>query len=337
MHSYYEKMCLVQISDGRQHFLVDPLAGLDLRRFFRLLETREMVLHDCDFDLSIIRRTLPRFQPGQVFDTMLAARFCGYRSFGLAALVEEFFGVELEKESQRCDWSQRPLSEQMKRYAIGDVFYLIPLRDALLDQLKHKQRLDWYQQTLERNITEILNRPETPADNAFWRLNKKPRFRGRQLAILKAVWQWREDLARDLDRPPFKVLRGHEVVNVVYDTEKGKKPRLYGRAKKGLADLERAIETAGKLPEEKWPSRDFGQSSRPSPEEEKVFQKLKNHRNQVSERHDLEPGLACPNAKLQALARDPESVADELLPWQQEILALNSSEDVRQFRDDAGA
>ncbi len=337
MHSYREKMCLLQISDGQRHCLVDPLAGFDLAPLFQLLEKKEFILHDCDFDLSIIQRTYAPFQPEHIFDTMLAARFCGYTNFGLAAMVKSLFDADLEKESQRCDWSQRPLSETMRHYAVCDVVYLHEMRRRLSEKLEEMGRMDWYRQTLERNVTDILNRPQATSEASFWRLNKKPRFKGRSLAVLRAVWEWREELAQQWDRPPFKVVRGHEVVQIAEDSLGGRKLRVSGRAQKHIKDLQDYLRKARELPEQELPQRSAPRRSRPAPEEEDLFTALKKHRNRVAEETGVEPGLLCPNTKLLVLARDPGSVEEELLPWQKEVLGITTPDDVKGFEAAAGA
>src|SRR6266550_7827659 len=137
LHSYREKLCLLQISvptvagivdagsglgttsHSRDHqsrlqhdVIVDPLAGLDLEPLRRALESREIVLHGSDYDLRMLRRGL-NFVAHEIFDTLIAARLLGIREFSLAALVKRYFGLELPKGSQKADWAKRPLPARM--------------------------------------------------------------------------------------------------------------------------------------------------------------------------------------------------------------------------------
>jgi len=180
LHSYREKLCLLQISvptvagiddagpdvetgsgtqDQRsrlQHdVIVDPLAHLDLQPLRRALEDREIVLHGGDYDLRMLRRGL-NFTAQRIFDTMIAARLLGVREFSLAALVKRYFGVELPKGSQKADWAKRPLPARMAEYAINDVRYLLSLAEKLEAELDRHQRRDWLRQSCQRAIEQYF-------------------------------------------------------------------------------------------------------------------------------------------------------------------------------------
>ena len=130
LHHYQEKICLIQLSVDGRHWIVDPLAGLDLTPLLALLEGRELLIHGCDYDLRLLFRSY-QMRPSRVFDTMLAAQLLGREQIGLAALVETACGVALSKHGQRADWSRRPLTENLLDYAKDDTRYLHPLAAAL--------------------------------------------------------------------------------------------------------------------------------------------------------------------------------------------------------------
>jgi len=119
LHSYREKLCLLQISVPGHDYVVDPLANVDLRPLCTALANKETVLHGADFDLRLLRRSLD-FAPKQIFDTVIAARLIGIREFSLVALVERYFGIRLTKGSQKANWGRRPLPARMEEYAIND-------------------------------------------------------------------------------------------------------------------------------------------------------------------------------------------------------------------------
>jgi Ribonuclease D len=116
LHCYFEKLCLIQISLPGHDYLVDPLAEMDLAPLAQKLTGKEIVLQGADFDLRLLRRSIGFVATG-VFDTVIAARLLGIRSFSLAALVETFFGVTLAKGSQKANWARRPLPQHMAEYA----------------------------------------------------------------------------------------------------------------------------------------------------------------------------------------------------------------------------
>ena len=124
LHHYFEKVCLIQLSFSGTNYIIDPLAGFSLSGFLEVLAQKELVLQGADYDLRMLKRSY-EFRPlAPVFDTMLAAQALGYEKIGLAVLVERSCGVLLSKEGQKADWSRRPLSEKLLRYASDDTKYL---------------------------------------------------------------------------------------------------------------------------------------------------------------------------------------------------------------------
>ena len=144
LHHYPEKVCLVQLTFGGADHLVDPLAGVDLAPLGRILADRAVtkILHGSDYDLRVLHRDFGLELVG-LFDTMIAARLTGERSFGLAALLETHFGIKLEKKFQRADWSLRPLTAEMESYAALDTRHLEALAGRLGEQLEQLGRTAW--------------------------------------------------------------------------------------------------------------------------------------------------------------------------------------------------
>jgi len=234
LHSYREKLCLLQISvpatlnregfrGGYSDFIVDPLAGLDLDSLRRALEPREIVLHGADYDLRMLRRGL-NFVAHKIFDTTIAARLLGIREFSLGALVKRYFGVELHKHSQKANWAKRPLPARMAEYAVNDVHYLLPLAEKLEADLDRCQRCDWLRQSCERAI-EQATIARVRNEDELWRVSGSGVLRGRAAAVLRALWQWREREAEIADRPPFHILQNEKLVNAAVSFEKLRKTR----------------------------------------------------------------------------------------------------------------
>ncbi len=203
-HVYRERVCLVQISTRSGDFVVDPLAVDPAPLAEVLCDGRETVLHGADYDVRCLRREygwrLPR-----LFDTMAAARRLGRIGLGLSALVEAQFGVRLSKTFQRADWGRRPLTREQLTYASLDTHYLLPLYDALAGELGALGALEDARREFDR-IASAEPR-ERVFDPEGWRRLKGARdldAPGR--SVLRALWIAREEQARALDRPPFKVL-----------------------------------------------------------------------------------------------------------------------------------
>src|ERR1700739_5015005 len=151
LHCYFEKLCLIQLSVADQDLIVDPLSGIDFKRFNQFVLERTAVFHGCDYDLRMLRRGAG-FAPGAVFDTYLAARLLGIKEVGLASLVKSFFDLDLPKSSQKANWARRPLTPVMLDYAINDTKYLLPLAQHLTMQLRKINRWAWYEESCARAV-----------------------------------------------------------------------------------------------------------------------------------------------------------------------------------------
>ena len=152
LHSYREKICLLQVCSPDGYFLVDPLAdGLDLSAFYASLTAHTIIVHGADYDLRLLGRH-PAFDATDIFDTSIAARFLGLEQIGYAALVQKFFDVTLCKASQRADWGRRPLPPRMEEYALNDVRYLLPLAEILENRLRELGRWEWYRQSRDAMV-----------------------------------------------------------------------------------------------------------------------------------------------------------------------------------------
>ncbi|SVE05561.1 uncharacterized protein METZ01_LOCUS458415, partial [marine metagenome] len=123
LHSYPEKLCLLQVAIPGRVELVDPLCGMDLDALWETLADRELMMHGADYDLRLLQSG-HEFVPARIFDTMLAGRLLGRERFGLADLVQHYLGITLEKGSQKANWAKRPLTSQMAEYARNDVLHL---------------------------------------------------------------------------------------------------------------------------------------------------------------------------------------------------------------------
>jgi ribonuclease D len=318
LHCYFEKLCLIQSGWGDDLQLIDPLAELPLEEFFRALEGKEILFHDADYDLRLLRRH-GEFPDGNIFDTMIAARICGEPQLGLAALVEKYFGVTLSKASRKANWAQRPLSQQMVEYALNDVRYLPELAGILAGQLDELGRTDWYRQSRDRMVRGTRETRQRDEEN-LWRITGYAALPPRGWALLRALWHWRDAEARLWDRPSFHVLSNENLLRLAGDAAKGGKfarPRI----PKPRADrLEAALAEALALPEAEWPKMIRGVRTRATKEQVDRFNRLREHRDKVARQLSLDPSIVAPKAALEAVAADP--CAPVLLPWQRGLLDL---------------
>src|SRR5262245_57649134 len=168
-HRFVDRIYLLQISTRDRTAIIDPLALGVPTRLGALLEDRrvEVVFHDADYDLRLLRQDYA-WQVRHIFDTRVAAQLLGIRAFGLAALLERYFGVKLDKKHQRADWSMRPLTQGMLDYAAQDTTYLLDLRDRLAADLRKMARWDWAEE--EFLLLEQTQWPEEDESLAFLRI-----------------------------------------------------------------------------------------------------------------------------------------------------------------------
>lgn len=322
LHAYPEKLCLLQISFPDGDELIDTLAGLDLSELLDAFHDHELILHGADYDLRLFKRTYD-FEPDRLFDTMIAARLLGETQFGLGNLVQKFLDITLEKGPQKMNWAQRPLTPRMEAYARNDTRYLKPLAELLRKELKARGRLEWMEQSCAQLIEDcaVLRPPDPDA----WRLKGSDRLTDRGRAILREIWQWREQEAVAANRPPFFVLSHDDMVMVaaqashVAFNELRLPPRFSARRRETLLD---AIERGLRTHERDLPKRKPREFNHPDVQMLRRFHTLKKKRDETAAKHQIDPTLIAPKADLLELVRDPKSAEHHMLPWQLSLLGL---------------
>lgn len=320
LHSYFEKLCLLQLSFAGEDYLIDTLAGFDLQPLAAAFAEKELVLQGADFDLRLMRRSFG-FVPSRVFDTVIAARLLGIREFSLAALVQQFFDVQLPKGSQKADWARRPLPERMAEYAMNDTHYLLPLAEKLEHQLTESGRLDWFRESCQRAIAQASIQREREEDEV-WRIAGAGALRGRPAAILRALWHWRDREARAADRPPFHILQNQQLIESATVFDGGEVPDFHHFSSRRRREFLAAAQGAMELPESEWPEKRRGIRLRPTAEMDRRTAELRRQRDHVAAQLKIEPSFIAPRNALEAIARDESQKEQLLVPWQRGLLGL---------------
>jgi len=320
LHCYFEKLCLIQISIPGSDVLIDPLAGFSLAPLFEKLRHHALIIHGADYDLRLLRRSGYEDAPF-IFDSMIAARLSGHLEFSLAALLLKYFGITLAKASQKANWALRPLSPQMIEYAQNDTRHLLALADILEAQLRELGRWEWFCQSCARVVDATKQVKQRDLESA-WRITGSNEFRGRAAAILRALWQWRDNEARAIDRPVFHILSNDELIanaHTVVREGMARPQRLLGAR---LRRFQEAAKAAVELPESEWPKFVHKPRLRPTPEQEERLRQLRKHRDGVAADLKLDPSLIAPKAALEAIANNAPEAGAALLPWQRELMNL---------------
>lgn len=216
LFAYHERVCLIQLSTYKRDYVIDPLR-LEKSHLTFLGEIFasplvEKVLHAAEYDVMTLRRDFG-FSFANLFDTMIAARILGWERVGLGSLLEDHFGIKLDKRHQRANWGKRPLRPDMIRYAQMDTHYLLSLADIMRERLQaggHTEEA--------REMFDDVARAEWGGSEfnpqGFWRINGANTLKPRELAILEAVYLYREHEAQERDLPVFKVLGDNALINI---------------------------------------------------------------------------------------------------------------------------
>jgi ribonuclease D len=347
-YHYYDKTCLLQIATKRNRYLVDPLAmggAAELAPLGAVMASPDVrvLFHAAEYDIFILKRDC-NFTFNHLFDTMLSAQLLGYPAIGLAALIEHHFDKKVPKDEQRSDWSRRPLSDKQLTYAVADVQYLIKLADLLEKELKKANRLDW---ALDEFDAVCQRRwPERSFDKlGYLRIKGARKLDPTSLAVLRELYLVRDARAREIDRPPFKVLGNRTLLEICdrSPTSLSELGRVKGVSELILRrmgnDILAAVTKGNKKAHGPIPKLETNTRRRMDRRTEGRLATLKKWRTRRSQELKLDPGVLCPNAALEAIAWSDSSSSDEaglenvkeLKPWfvrefQVEVLELLEDE-----------
>lgn len=255
-YRYGQAVYLVQLR--RQDvgtLLIDPVEIPDLSSLSAAIGDAEWVLHAASQDLPCL--DVVRMRPRRLFDTELAGRLLGYARVGLGAMVEKVLGYTLDKGHSAVDWSTRPLPEPWLRYAALDVELLVELRDALARQLEEQGKRQWAE---EEFAAIVASPPAAPRAEPWRRTSGLHRVRKReQLAIVRSLWQTRDNIARSRDIAPGRVLPDAAIVEAALAAPTSEADLLNvsvfnGRMlRRHVATWLGAITAATSQPEDDWP------------------------------------------------------------------------------------
>jgi ribonuclease D len=321
LHRYRESLCLIQFATADLSVLIDPLAVADLSPLGEYLARSVVWMHGADYDMTMLKRQFGTL-PAAIFDTQIGARLLGARKFGLADLVREYFGVELSKSSQKADWGKRPLSPKMMEYALNDVRYLLPMGDTITAKLESVGRFEWFEESCLAARQRVLERDDSRAE--VWRVQGSGKLDRQGLACLRTLWQWRDEEAKEWDRPSFMVATNRQLLEWSFDLSEGRSvvPPSHFRSER-IKRLREAIATATGLPEEQWPARPKTLRRKRERDFERKVDALISLRDRVAAELDIEGSLLAPRATLESLAAGEVEPHEVLLNWQRKCLEFD--------------
>ena len=331
LYSYYPKVCLIQISahpNGSTteptagttvvDYLLDPVVFPQIERLNELLIAPqiEIIMHAAYNDILTLQRDFA-FTFANIYDTQLAARILGWSRSGLAAILEERFGVVSDKRMQRTDWGKRPMTKEQIRYAQMDTHYLLELRQQQLAELEKAGRLEEAKEGFAQlELTDFGERPAN--ERTFWTMKRTRDVPREHLGVLEEVWKWREKEAQRQNRPPFKIMTDQVIVQLATRQPKSRdalrsidglsqnQAQRYGRS------MVRAVEQGTRNPIPRAPQ------PRSRPEDLldgsvlAAYDSLRQWRTDAANARGVDPDIIFNNDTLLAIARRKPTTAAEL-------------------------
>lgn len=327
LHAFRERLCLLQFSSPEEDAVVDPLAIEDLSPLAGIFANPEIekIFHAAEYDLIVLNRDYG-FPVANLFDTMIAARILGRKKVGLGNLLEEEFGIKLEKRYQRADWGARPLRRELLEYARLDTHHLVELRDRLKAELEERGRWELADEDFERLPMLVRSNGEQPETEAGpWSIKGARDLNPRQAAILLELARYREAKAAEADRPLFKIMGDSTLAAIAaaqpqkpaeLESIEGMTPGQIKRHGKGLLDAVKRGEQAAPLKRPRRGAYDEAYVER--------VEKLRLWRKKAAQELEVESDVVLPRDLMHALARaNPRDLAELAplmadVPWRRE-------------------
>ena len=254
--SFRPELCLIQISTADRLYIIDPFACGPLESFWELLHdpNRVVLVHAAREEVRLCRFGSGKV-PANLFDTQIAVGFLGHTfpiSYG--GLVQEILGVRLNKGDTLSDWRRRPLSDSQLRYAFDDVRYLIPAYEIVKAKLAKRKRLEWAAEDFAAFIQRAIGGDDGTVER--WRKIKGiGGLNRRELAVIRALFHWRDSVAERWNRPARTVLRDDLLVEVARRGARApdELEELRGIPKKEMEPIQAAVRSALKIPASECP------------------------------------------------------------------------------------
>jgi ribonuclease D len=322
LYVYRERVCLVQISTPQTDYLVDPLAIKDLSPLAPLFADpgRQKIFHAAEYDVICLKRDYG-FEFSNIFDTMIAARILAEPQVGLGSLLQKFFEVKLDKRFQRADWGKRPLSQAMLDYARMDTHFLFALKHTLEAKLAEKGLLGLASEDFD--LVSATNQAGTePNGKSCWKVSGAARLSPRESAVLQALCAYRDQFARKVNLPHFKVLSNELLVEITranpstLDELKevpGMSANVFQRHHAGLLQAVTTGKTATPPKRERMPRPDQGVLNR--------LNALHDWRKEQGKRLEVESDVVLPREYMEKIAfHNPVNLTElnaimQKIPW----------------------
>ncbi|MGH7330873.1 MAG: ribonuclease D, partial [Polyangiaceae bacterium] len=307
--------------------IIDPLAVRNLRLLVDALHATTLVGHALTTDLKIFADQY-EVLPAAVFDTQLAAAFCGYGlSISLLDLVRDLAKVQLRKSQTVSDWSARPLSAKQIDYLVDDVRYLFALQDALIVRLRERGRLEWVIEEC-RSLADS-SRYHADQSRLYLKIPGNARLSRRELGILRELAIARDKAARERNIPLKYIIPDDAMVGIAQIRPKTTEDlaqlrRLDGGIRRAFGKLIiDAVKRGEGAAEEELPSKPVRSLT---PQRESLVSTMHVLVNAIAAMNDIPAALLVPRMALERVARELPQTYEEftetlgLAPWRRELI-----------------
>jgi ribonuclease D len=314
LYVYREQVCLIQFSTGDTDYLVDPLALTDLCPLSQIFADPgiEKIFHAAEYDIICLKRDFG-FKFANIFDTMVASRVLGKQSVGLAAMLKEAFGIEMDKRYQRANWGRRPLPAPQLAYARLDTHYLIELRHRLKAELERSGRWEFAKEDFARTCKVGIPNMDNSLASCY-RMPGSQDLTPTQLGVLHALCEYRDERAREANLPSFKILSNKVLLQIAttrpttpeeLQQVDGLSPRLVRQHSFGLLEaVERGLDMQ--------PVQRSQFHTRPSESFLYRLENLRNWRKDAGETLGVPSDVILPRDVLEIIAQSNPRQMDEL-------------------------
>jgi ribonuclease D len=253
--TYHPRLCLIQVAAADRLYLIDPLTVGPLDAFWQLVvdPANLVVVHAGREEVRLCHLWSGR-TPGNLFDLQIAAGLVGFAyPLSHGALVGQLLRVQLAKGETLTEWRKRPLTRNQIRYAFDDVRYLLPLWQQLTGRLEKVQRLDWAREEFQRLAANATN--DDPVVAKWRKLRGLGALDRRRLAVVREIYNWREEVATRTNRPARTIVRDDLIVEIARRNPSRERDLhvVRGLPRRDLEAILQAVERARALSTEELP------------------------------------------------------------------------------------
>ncbi len=214
--AYGFTLCLIQLSDGKETWLIDPIAFTALDPLYRFLEESApiKIMHAPGEDLTLLQQKGCVLK--SIFDTERTARLLDFEQFSLGNLLLYGLGVQIDKSQQKTDWVKRPLSTEQLAYAARDVVYL-PELYAYLSHAAEEKGIGAY--VREENAAWDRFMPEVRREGWFVNKDDEKKYPPYYLHVFNALMGLRDKQAQQLNKPGYMIVAKEVLADLAFREE----------------------------------------------------------------------------------------------------------------------